>query len=310
MPHKSPETIVSELLNNPKLYKEKAAKEGKFWGETFSSERAIQVRQADKLANPELKVSRDKLILAGAIRRQSLKPIRGLSLACGSGRAERHALSQGICTSFHGIDVAEDAIQEARKIAKRESLDISYEVGDLNTIQLEPASYDLIITQNCLHHVLQLEHLADQIHGALAPDGAVWIHDYVGETQFQYSEKRLEIANAVLGLLPKKLRTNRISEMVISHRNRPTPGELPSPFEAIRSAEIMPIFLERFDVLEKHENGAIMRLVIPLGAKNDYLENDDTKSIFELLYYLDDLLIRERVLEPTGIQCLLRPKSG
>ncbi len=309
MPPKSPQTIVDELINNPKLYEEKAAQEGEYWGEIFSNDKQIQVRQADKLATRELRVARDKLRLAGAIRRQGLKPLRGLSLACGSGRAERTALAQGICTSFHGIDVAEDAIQEARKVAAQDNLNITYEQGDLNTIKLEPQSYDLVITQNCLHHVLQLEHLAAEIHRALTPDGALWIHDYVGETQFQYSDKRLEIANAVLKILPEKLRTNRANDAVLKLIDRPTPGQLPSPFEAIRSGEIMPIFLEHFEVLEKHENGAIMRLVMPLGARSDYVENEDTKAMFELLYYLDQTLIREGILEPAGIQCLLRPKS-
>ena len=310
MPPKSPEAIIDELLNNPKIYEEKATQEGAFWGETFSSEKQIAVRQADKSASKELRVSRDKLFLAGALRRQGLKPMRGLSLACGSGRAERNTLAQGICTSFHAIDVAEDALEVARRVAAQENLNITYEQGDLNTIKLQPESYDLVIANNCLHHVLQLEHLATEIHQALTSNGALWIHDYVGETQFQYSDKRLEIANAVLKLLPEKLRTNRVTEMVISHVNRPIPGQMPSPFEAIRSADIMPVFLERFEVLEKHQNGGIMRLVIPLGAKSDYLKNEDTKSMFELLYYLDDLLIQEGILEPTGIQCLLRPKSG
>jgi 2-polyprenyl-3-methyl-5-hydroxy-6-metoxy-1,4-benzoquinol methylase len=308
MSQKSPEAIVEELLNNPRLYEEKAAREGAVWGEAFSSENQINVRKADKAASKELRVARDKLFLAGALRRQGLKPVRGLSLACGSGRAERNALAQGICTSFHGIDMAEDAIIEARSVAEREKLNITYEQGDLNKIKLQPESYDLVITQNCLHHVLQLEYLADEIRQAMKPDGALWIHDYVGETQFQYSDKRLEIANAILKLLPAKLRTNHITGKVITHVVRPIPGGMPSPFEAIRSAEIMPIFLERFDVLEKHENDAVMRLVVPIGAKSEYVENEDTRSMFELLYYLDQLLVKEGILEPTGIQCLLRPK--
>ena len=72
----------------------------------------------------------------------------------------------------------------------------------------------------------------------------------------------------------------------------------------------MPIFYEYFDVLEKHEYGAILRLVTPLGAKRDYLESEDTRALFELLRYLDRLLIEEGVVEPSGIQCLLRPKPG
>jgi len=308
MTPRNPQSVIDELLSNPRLYEEKAAQEGKFWGGVFSDETQIQVRQADKAASGILRVARDKLRMAAALRHQGLQPRRGLSLACGSGRAERVAMSQGICTRFHGIDVAEDALQEARKIAARENLDITYERGDLNAIQLAPNSYDLVVTANCLHHVLQLEHLAAQIHGALAPDGVLWIHDYIGETQFQYSDKRLEIANAVLKLLPEKLRTNRVTGRVLARVNRPTPGQLPSPFEAIRSAQIMPVFLDYFDVLEKHENGGIMRLVIPLGAKADYVENEDTRALFEFLFYLDETLIREGILEPAGIQCLLRPK--
>ncbi|HEY6131607.1 MAG TPA: class I SAM-dependent methyltransferase, partial [Halioglobus sp.] len=302
MTPKSTQSVIDELLNNPLLYEEKAAQENQFWGETFSDEKEIQVREADKAAGRELRVARDKLRMAGAIRRQGLQLRRGLSLACGSGRAERMALGQGICTSFHGIDVAEDAIQEARKMAAQVNLDITYECGDLNAIRLEPASFDLVVTQNCLHHVLQLEHLAAEIHKTLTPNGVLWIHDYVGETQFQYSDKRLEIANAVLKLLPEKLRTDRVNGSIITSVNRPIPGEMPSPFEAIRSAEIMPVFLKHFDILEKHENGGIMRLVIPLGAKGDYIENEDTRALFELLFYLDETLIREGILEPAGIQ--------
>jgi len=310
MEPKDTQSVIQDLLTDRRLYEEKAAQEGRHWGEVFSDDRQIQARNADKAAAKELRMAREKLVLRGALRRHNLQPQRGLSLACGSGRAERMALQQGICTRFHGIDVAADAIEEARRVAAREQLDLSYEVADLNAVQLQAAAYDLVITQNCLHHVLQLEHLAAQIHQSLVPAGVLWVHDYVGETQFQYSDKRLEIANAVLDLLPEKLRTHRVTGEVLKQIKRPTPGALPSPFEAIRSGEIMPVFLQYFDIVEKHENGGILRLIQPLGAKSDYLENEDTRAMFEVLYYLDGLLLREGVLEPAGIQCLLKPKPA
>jgi len=308
MPSKTTDSFITKLLNNSALYQEKANQENEYWGEKFSNEKQIEVRKKDKLAARELRVARDKLHLMGAIRRSGLKPDRGLSLACGSGRAERNAMAAGICTSFHGIDLAADAVEEARREAERQGLNITYSVDDLNSINLEPDSFDLVITQNCLHHVLQLEHLADEIHRALRPGGVLWIQDYIGETQCQYSDKRLEIANAVLSLLPEKLRTNRATGTVRQTITRPIPGDDISPFEAIRSADIMPVFLERFDVVEKRDSGGIIRLLLPLGAKSDYTENEDTRTVYELLHYLDQMLIREGILEPSGIQCLLRPK--
>ena len=307
MSSNSTDSLISKLLNNAAFYKEQANQENKYWGKKFSNKKQIKIRQKDNLAGKELRVARDKMHFAGAIRRNDSAPERGLSLACGSGRAERNALASGICTSFHGVDVAEGAVEEARKIAHKEKLDITYTVDDLNSIELEPNSYDVVITQNCLHHVLQLEHLAEQIHRTLRPGGVLWIQDYVGETQLQYGDKRLEIANTVLQLLPEKLRTNRATSNVQKSVKRPEIDSI-SPFEAIRSAEIMPVFLKRFDILEKRETGGIMRLLLPLGAKTDYLENDDTRAIYELLHYLDRMLLTEGVLEPMGIQCLLRPK--
>jgi len=308
MPPDTSDSFIAKLLNDSALYREKADQENEYWGEKFTSKKQIETRKKDKLAAKELRVARDKLHFTTAIRRHGLTPERGLSLACGSGRAERKALASGICTSFHGVDMAEDAIEEAREVARKEGLNITYSVDDLNSIELEPNSYDLVITQNCLHHVLQLEHLAGQIHRTLKPGGVLWIQDYVGETQIQYSDKRLEIANAVLDLLPEKLRTNRATNNVKRQIKRPEPDQLDSPFEAIRSAEIMPIFLERFEIVEKRDSGGIIRMLLPLGAKADYLENDDTRTIYELLHYLDQMLIREGILEPSGIQCLLRPK--
>ena len=307
MSSNSTDSLISKLLNNAAFYKEQANQENEYWGKKFSNKKQIKIRQKDNLAGKELRVARDKMHFAGAIRRNDSAPERGLSLACGSGRAERNALASGICTSFHGVDVAEGAVEEARKIAHKEKLDITYTVDDLNSIELEPNSYDVVITQNCLHHVLQLEHLAEQIHGTLRPGGVLWIQDYVGETQLQYGDKRLEIANTVLQLLPEKLRTNRATSNIQKSVKRPEIDNI-SPFEAIRSAEIMPVFLKRFDILEKRETGGIMRLLLPLGAKTDYLENDDTRAIYELLHYLDRMLLTQGVLEPMGIQCLLRPK--
>jgi SAM-dependent methyltransferase len=85
---------------------------------------------------------------------------------------------------FHGIDVAEEAILRATELAKSEGLDITYEKGDLNKLVLEENAYDLVVTQNCLHHILRLEHLADQILKSMRPGGVLWIHDLLANLSF------------------------------------------------------------------------------------------------------------------------------
>jgi hypothetical protein len=57
------------------------------------------------------------------------------------------------------------------------------------------------------------------------------------------------------------------------------------------------------------EFDAFLRLVVPPGTRAAYLENEDTKGLFELLILLDRLCIEEKIVAPTGGQYLMRPRS-
>src|SRR5205085_9891820 len=111
---------------------------------------------------------------ARVFRERNLTFRSGLSLACGSGRTEREFLRLGICQRFHGIDISPEVIVEARENGR--GLELTYEAADLNRVVLVPAAYDLVITQNCLHDVIELEHLAEQIWRSLKPGGYLWVH--------------------------------------------------------------------------------------------------------------------------------------
>jgi hypothetical protein len=143
----------------------------------------------------------------------------------------------------------------------------------------------------------------------LKSDGYLWIHDFIGETQGQHDPKRLSIINQLLAILPEKFRTNKINGRLITEIKRPEPGSLASPFESIRSSEIIPVFQRWFTVEEKTEFDAFLRLVVPEGTRAAYLENEDTKALFEILMLLDHLCIEEKILSPRGGQYLMRPRS-
>lgn len=241
--------------------------------------------------------------------KHDIAPVDGLSLACGGGRAERQLMERGICKTFHGIDIAEGALSEARTIAEAENLSITYEQSDLNKIELDENAYDLVVTQNCLHHVLKLERLRDKIFQSLRPGGIMWIHDYIGETQFQYSNERLEIVNQLLKILPEEICKDVVNERSIKQLIRKEPGTLISPFEAIRSAEIMPVFLEKFDIIEKSESDAFLGFVCPMGIRHHYVKNDDRKLLFEVLFLFDSLLIERKILPPREGIYMLTPKK-
>lgn len=297
-------------MRDRSVYEQMAKRESEVWGAILPEWERSQAKAEDMAASAELRVGRHQAGLVNVAQERGLKFQRGLTLGSGAGRLERSLLKAGICASFHGIDVAAEAVKTAQETAAREGLPLTYEVGDLNFITLPESTYDLVVAQTSLHHVLQLEHVAEQVHKTLRRGGYFWVHDFIGETQGQYDEKRLQLVNQVLKCLPEKFRQNKVSGRLVQQVRRPMPGGLMSPFECIRSAEIVPVLEHWFTIEWKAEFGAFMQLVAPPGTRAAYLENEDTKALFETLLLLDRTCIDAGVVRPTGGQFLLRPRPA
>lgn len=307
----NPQEIIDKLQADPAAYQAAARKEGEVWGAFFSDPDFIAARAADQLAAAELGLNAGKPGLPSFLRKHSLKPKRGLSLGCGSGRAERNFLQQGICETFTGVDVSEDAISQARIEAKAAGLNIDYSCQDINEISLDAdPGFDLVICQNILHHVLNLEHVLDEVAKVLRPDGVFFVHDYIGETQFQFTDERLRWYNAALGALPIPMRTSLVTKKQYDRIDRPNAGRLASPFEAIRSGEISAMLKAKFEVVDEFESTTILDRVMPTGTRQAYLQDENTRAIFQLLLLLDRALLEGGLLAPLDGRYLLRKKSA
>jgi SAM-dependent methyltransferase len=302
--------IIKQALVDRSMYDAMVARENEVWGKILPDRERSEAAIEDATASATLRFCRNQSSLFDVAREKGLRFEHGLTLGCGSGKLERHLVSRGVCPRFHGIDISEKAIETARDIARKENLPLTYEVADLNFVELPEKTFDLVAAQTSLHHILFLERVADQIWRSLKNDGYLWIHDFIGETQWQHDPKRLSIANHLLAFLPEKFRQNRITNKVTTEVKRPEPGRLGSPFESIRSSEIIPVFQRWFTIEWKVEFSAFLHLVAPPGTRAAYLESDDTKALFEALLLLDHLCIEEKIVQPTGGQYLMRPKAA
>lgn len=300
--------IIERAMADRSVYDAMAARENEVWARILPDRERSEAAIEDTKAAKELRVQRRFSSLSRVAQERKLKFKHGLTLGCGAGRCERELLRSGVCRSFHGIDISEHAITTARKTAEKENLPLTYEVADLNFVKLPEKRFDVVVAQTCLHHILFLEHVAEQMWRSLKRDGYLWIHDFIRETQFQYDPKRLAIMNQILAVLPEKVRKNRFTGRLITEIKRPTPGHLVSPFESIRSSEIVPVFQRWFTVEWKVEFDSFLRLVVPERTRAAYLENEDTKALFEILMFLDNLCIEEKIVQPSAGQYLMRPK--
>jgi 2-polyprenyl-3-methyl-5-hydroxy-6-metoxy-1,4-benzoquinol methylase len=310
MANNKAQKIIERAMTDRTVYDAMAARESEVWGKILPALERSEARAADATASKSLRVARHQASLILIAREKGLRFERGLTLGCGAGRLERSLLEHGICQSFHGIDISEKAVVDAQETAKRDGLSLTYEIGDLNFIELPEKAFDLVVAQTSLHHVLFLEHIAEQVWGTLKDQGYLWIHDFIGETQGQYDPKRLDIINRLLSILPEKFRTNKINGQVTTQIERPEPGHLASPFETIRSEEIVTIFERWFTIEWKMEFTSLLHLVAPPGTRAAYMETEDTKTLFEVLILLDDLCTKEGIAKPIGGQYLMRPRAN
>jgi SAM-dependent methyltransferase len=130
---------------------------------------------------------------------------RGLSLGCGSGGLERHAIKLGICKRFDAFDISREAIEMAIQYAAMEGINsIHYELKDINEIELPESQYDIVLISSALHHSKELEHVLTQVDKSLKLGGLFAFSEFVGPSQFQWTDKQLRIINDLLALLPRK----------------------------------------------------------------------------------------------------------
>lgn len=289
-------------MSDRRVYDDMARREGEVWSKVLVTRESSEAKVEDQKAAVELRLGRSGLNFLTWCRKNGRTFEKGLSIGCGEGRGERHLLNGGVVGTFHGVDVAEGALDVARKAAHDEGHNTSYGRLDINFGELPEDEYDLIIAQTSLHHVLHLEHAAEQIARALKPGGIFWLHDYIGETQFQFTDDRIAAANRLIASLPDTHRYDRVNKRQLKPVIRREPGTLVSPFESIRSAEIAPIFKSRFRTIEQRETNSLLHLVVPVGTRQSYAETDRGRDLFELIFAMDEICLRAGLLGPTNGQ--------
>ena len=150
------------------------------------------------------------------------KPV--LDLGCAGGfMAEAIAARGAIVT---GIDPAMGVIEAARRHARTEGLQISYDVGVGEMLPYIDASFDVVVCVDVLEHVADLEKVLSEITRVLRP-GGLFLFDTINRNLIAQFVT-ITIAEDLLRLLP---RGTHDPSMFIK------PGEL---HRALRRAGLVP----------------------------------------------------------------------
>lgn len=238
----------------------------------------------------------------------------GLSLGCGDGWVEREAIRLKLCRSFDALDISAEALEVARRRAKDEGLNglIVYRQADLNTVELEPHIYDVVIAAQALHHVEELEHLLDQVAASLAPGGLFVVNEYVGPARFEWLDKTQDLMNRMLECLPRELKVNPVDGRVKEEFARTDPDEVArvDPSESIRSDEIVALLTSRFEVVFRADfGGTLLQFLLADIAANFRPDDPKDVALVDLMALFEEVLVAEKVIPSDFAYFVLKAPS-
>jgi SAM-dependent methyltransferase len=222
---------------------------------------------------------------------------RSLELGCGAGGRSLSLFERGVTLGIDGLDIIAGSIEAAEEHRRARVAPGQFGVADVNAVQLPPDTYDLIFSCHSFHHFVALEHVMDQVHGALTPEGLFVLEEYVGPTQFQWTDLQIEIVRTLTTCLPERLRRLRWGATK-THEGRPTPQQVQdvSPFESIRSGEIVGVFEGRFEMVATRALGGTLQHLLYNGIIHNFGPEDD-----EAQRYLGAILAAEDALIDGGL---------
>ena len=222
--------------------------------------------------------------------------LHALSLGCGTGVREQRWAASGQFQRLEAYDLSPERIEFARRSAAENGHGdvIDFRVGDVYKVELEPRAYDAVLVEGSLHHFSPLRQILARIGECLKDGGVLVADEFVGPTQFQWSERQLEVINGLLAVLPPRFRTLWQSSEVKRPVFRPSRllVRLGDPSEAVESEDILPLLHELFEVVEvKEYGGAVLHLLFHSIGHHFRGDDAETQRLLELCFAAEDALM-------------------
>jgi SAM-dependent methyltransferase len=115
---------------------------------------------------------------------------------------------------------------------------------DINQWRAQGA-YSAVMAHHSLHHIVELEHVFDEVRAALQPHGRFVVSDMIGRNgHMRWPEAEVLLQGLWRTLPPSKRYNHQLARLEPTFVNWDCAQE---GFEGVRAQDILPLMLERFD---------------------------------------------------------------
>jgi SAM-dependent methyltransferase len=222
-------------------------------------------------------------------------------------RMAQRLVASGITTfTIECMDINTTMLQRGRELAAASGVEkhVNPIVGDFNQWQPD-GIYDLVLANQCLHHVLELENLFAAIKQCLNPEGYFLASDMIGRNGHQRWPEALKIVNDFWQELPDSYRYNRLlSRHESQYINHDCATE---SFEGIRAQDILPLMVSsfKFELFIPFAN-VVHVFIDRCFGHNFNADAEWDKSFIDRVHARDEEGMLSGELKPTQMLAVLR----
>jgi SAM-dependent methyltransferase len=197
-----------------------------------------------------------------------------------------------------------------RALELAEELGISDRVqarqADLNTWSA-PGPADIYLAVHSLHHVVELEHLYDEVVQSLDPDGVMLVNDMVGRNGHVRWPEAGALVQRIWRTTPERYRFNNFAKHLdVAYPDIDCSGE---GFEGIRAQDVLPLLLQRLHPEVYVGFGNVIDPFVDrvYGPNFDHTNPADA-SFIDSVAALDEAAIDLGIITPTHLVATFRKR--
>ena len=223
--------------------------------------------------------------------------LKALSFGCGAGQRELKWAETGKFKKIDAFDLSEKRIKYAREQAKKVGLQniTNFETDDVYNIPIREDYYDVVLGEQSLHHFSPLRKIFLIINKFLKADGLFVVNEFVGPNRFQWTDRQIEVTNALLTILPKKYKLKYNNNHIKRKIYRPSILRMimSDPSEAVESSNILPLLDENFEIIDlKEYGGTILSLLFSEIAQNFKSDEKCVNQFLKIYFEIEDMLLK------------------
>ncbi len=247
---------------------------------------------------------------------QRCSPRRARLVSLGAGNGD-YELALAARLAERGAANLELVLLELNQAMLERAVELAEELGLSDRVRVEQTDLnswtasettDVFLAVHSLHHVLELEHLYDQIAGAIDPQGVLLVNDMIGRNGHLRWPEAGEIVRRIWSTLPERYRYNHyVGEVDAYCADYDCSVE---GFEGIRAQDVLPLLLERFHPEVFLAFGNVTDLFVDRGYGHNFDPGDPEDTfVIDAIATLDEAAIDLGILTPTHLAASFRPHA-